>query len=448
MAGAGVAVAYSGGRDSTALLLATLRAAGPLGIDVVALHVHHGLSPNADEWLEHCRSRCRCWARAGHRLKFASRRLAGSPSKGESIEAWARAGRYSALRDMALLSGADLILLAHHQPDQAETFLLQALRGGGVAGLSGMPRAIEREGVTWARPWLGQSRAAIDAYVRRHRLGHVDDDSNDDERLARNRLRRRVWPALTHAFPQAEQTLSAAAGWAREASVCLGELARLDLAAITNDLGLQIAAWSALSVDRRSNALRHWLQQQASRSVSAALTTRLLAELPACGNGRWLVHGGELRSYRGLLRFVPSASTIRERAGSPETTLQLIDEGVYPLPGWGGVLRATATRQSGVALEALQRIELLPRSGAEQFQLAPGRPPRALKKQYQAVGVPADRRGGPLIYGAGRLLFVPGLGIDARAMALPGKAQMTLEWCEGSTGEGAVSVAGRALPRR
>jgi tRNA(Ile)-lysidine synthase len=438
-----VAVAYSGGRDSTALLHATLRAAGSLGIAVVALHVHHGLMPNADAWLLHCRRRCMRWTRAGHRLEFVSRRLTGSPPKGESVEAWAREGRYAALGEMAVECGTDLVLLAHHQQDQAETFLLQALRGGGMAGLAGMPRVIERQGVTWARPWLAQPREAIDAYMRRHRLGHVDDDSNDDERLARSRLRRVVLPTLTRAFPQAEQAMATAAGWANEAAVCLGELAEHDLATLANDLQLQIAPWSALSVERRSNALRHWLQQVAPGSVSAALTKRLLVEITACAHGRWLIAGGELHSHRGLLSFRPSATPTHDRHASFESTLQVSGEGAYPLPGWGGILRATSARQSGIGLAALRRIDLLPRSGAEQFQMGPGRPPRALKKQYQAAGVRADRRGGPLLYSEGRLLFVPGLGIDARAMAAPGDAQMTLEWSWPSTADGGLSAVGR-----
>lgn len=95
---------------------------------------------------------------------------------------------------MALDEGATVVLLAHHERDQAETLLLQALRGAGVAGLAGMPQSIERHGITWVRPWLRQPRSAIEAYVRLHRLRHVDDDSNEHPRYARNRLRLEVCP--------------------------------------------------------------------------------------------------------------------------------------------------------------------------------------------------------------------------------------------------------------
>ena len=111
-----------------------------------------------------------------------------------------------------------------------------------------------------------------------------------------------------------------------------------------------------------------------------------------------------------------------------ETVLQVLRAGTYRLPGWGGALKVTRVREGGVALAMLGRIALVPRTGAEQFQAGPARPPRILKKQYQAAGVPAWQREGPLLRSAGRLVFVPGLGIDARVLARPGDAQVTLDW--------------------
>jgi tRNA(Ile)-lysidine synthase len=241
-----VAVAYSAGRDSTALLRATLAAAQPLGIEVLALHVHHGLSAHADEWLAACEAQCARWVRAGRPLRLVSRRLAARPEPGDSIEAWARQARYQALREMALTHGASLVLLAHHRRDQAETLLLQALRGAGVAGLAGMPAQVDRDGLTWARPWLGRPREDIEAYGRRHRLRFVEDDSNTDPRFARNRLRLTVWAPLTEAFPDAESTLADAATWAQHALACVNELAEIDLAAIVRPGGLDAVSYTHL----------------------------------------------------------------------------------------------------------------------------------------------------------------------------------------------------------
>ena len=170
-----VAVAVSGGRDSMALLHCTANLACEAGIEVQALHVHHGLQPDADAWSRFVERTCKRWRAKGLPLHFAMQRLQGRPARAQSIEAWARAGRYQALAEMAQAAHCGLVLLAHHQGDQAETFLLQALRGAGPAGLAAMPARAERSGVVWARPWLAWPRESIDAYVRRHRIAYIDD---------------------------------------------------------------------------------------------------------------------------------------------------------------------------------------------------------------------------------------------------------------------------------
>jgi tRNA(Ile)-lysidine synthase len=422
-------VAYSGGRDSTALLHATLQAARSLGVGVVALHVHHGLSPNADAWLAHCEARCARWRRAGHALAFASERIAAAPRKGDSIEAWARRMRYAALRRMALAHDATLVLLAHHRLDQAETFLLQALRGGGMAGLAGMPRLATREGLWWARPWLGCAPEAIEAYVRRHRLGCIVDESNADPRYDRSRLRRDVWPVLAAAFPHAEAALANAAARAHEAASALAALADIDLGQVAEAGPLDVAAWRALAPERRANALCAWLRQRSGTAPSASFASRLLDELLRCRSARWPLAGGEVQLHRGSLRYVTAGGAGRSADLAPrEATLQVRRAGSYPLPGWAGVLRVVRTDRAGVPLAALDRLDLMPRVGAERWQAGPGRPARSLKKQFQAAGVPAWQRNGPLVYSRGRLLFVPGLGRDARMLAPQGTAQARLEW--------------------
>ncbi|MBI2733280.1 MAG: tRNA lysidine(34) synthetase TilS, partial [Aquabacterium sp.] len=207
-----VAVAFSGGRDSTALLHATARAALAYpGTVVLALHVHHGLSSHADDWLAHAEQVCADWAMQGMPVRLVSRRVQVDLTSGASVEAQARQVRYRALADMAKEAGCGLVLLAHHRRDQAETFLLQALRGAGLNGLAAMPPDAVREGVRWVRPWLAYPREAVEAYVAHHTLRWVDDDSNTQVRFARNRLRLGVWPGLIDAFPQAEASFAASA---------------------------------------------------------------------------------------------------------------------------------------------------------------------------------------------------------------------------------------------
>jgi len=424
-----VAVAYSGGRDSTALLHATLGACAEQGVEVVALHVHHGLSLHADAWLAHCEKQCAAWARRGLPVRLVAERLAARPAKGESIEAWARQARYRALRAMALSNDASLVLLAHHRRDQAETFVLQALRGAGVAGLSGMPREVERDGITWVRPWLDASREQVDAYVRRHRLKHIDDDSNTDTRFARNRLRHDVWPVLAEAFPQAEAALSSAADWAQEASACLAELAQMDLASVRVDKGLDLAAFHRLSEARRSNLLRAWLKQVTGQAASSTLVSRLLIELEGKSSATWQMDIGSLRRYRGVLSH--HAEDSARRLTGLEATLSIRRAGSYALPGWSGSLVVERVKDGGVPLAWLAHLDLRAREGGEQFQAGFNRPARSLKKQFQAAGVPQWEREGPLVFSGGQLVFVPGLGLDARVIGLPGQALVTMRWVAG-----------------
>ena len=393
--------------------------------------MHHGLSPQADAWLEHAQYQCRVWAEQGAPLRLQCVRLQDGPSAGESVEAWARQERYRALAEMAQAAGVDMVLLAHHQQDQAETFLLQALRGAGVAGTAAMPQRAVRGGLLWVRPWLQHPRSSIEAYVAHHGLRYVDDDSNADPRFSRNRLRLQVWPALEMAFPQAQSSLAHAAAWAQEAQEALGELAVQDLLGMdASDRVLPIAAWAKLSVARRSNALRAWLDQQPGLLWTSSTVQRLMNELDRPGPATWMVGDGQLRRYRGRLSWTLVSFTRPSSSAPlpPETLIRVPRPGEYPLPGWGGVLRVVEVEAGGVPLAWLGELVLKPRTGGEKFQAAIGRPPRSLKKQFQAAGVAAWLREGPLVYSGGQLVFVPGLGMDARMLACPGQQQVVLQW--------------------
>jgi tRNA(Ile)-lysidine synthase len=433
MAAPRVAVAASGGRDSTALLHCTARAAAALGVGIVALHVHHGLMPQADAWLRQVQAQCRRWG-----VAFMSRRLQTRPPRGASVEAWARGERYRALAAMAHEAECSLVLLAHHRRDQAETWLLQALRGGGPAGLSAMPREAARAGLVWARPWLHQPREAVEAYVRRHRLRYVDDDSNADPRHARSRLRCEVWPALVQAFPEAEASLCRAVARAREAAALAVEVAATDLQALRQGQALGVKAWLALPPARRRNALRAWLAETLRAPVPESLVDRLCAELPRGRGGRWPAPSTELRRYRGALTAVAATAEcdahtpVEQAAGGVRGDPLVVDlhrPGVHPLAPWAGRLVVRVATDGGAPSALLRQVVVRDRKGGESFRTAPRAMARSLKKQYQAMGVPAWDRTGPLLYtAAGDLLFVPGLGIAAELRAAPGQPQLSVAW--------------------
>lgn len=441
-----VAVAFSGGRDSTALLHATARAALAYpGSVVLALHVHHGLSSHADDWLAHAEQVCADWATQGLPVRLVSRRVQVGLGRGDSVEAQARRVRYQALASMAREAGCELVLLAHHRRDQAETFLLQALRGAGLNGLTAMPPDAVREGVRWVRPWLAYPREAVEAYVAHHALRWVDDDSNTHVRFARNRLRLDVWSALVDAFPQAEASLAASARRLQDvlpaAEVWRAELVASLLVSAEAGLGrgarLDAPRWAELSGPQRRESLRHWYRSVAEVPLAATWVERLAHELPALvfrgRSARWAEIG--LTLYRGELAFLPADTDVGAQEGaalsdSPReaVSLEIAAPGEHAVVGWPGRLRVTPVSRGGVAPELLAGAVARPRSGGEQYQAGPGRPPRALKKQYQAAGVPSWCRGGPLIWSGDTLVFVPGLGVDARCLAPEGEPQWGLEW--------------------
>ncbi|HEY6510408.1 MAG TPA: tRNA lysidine(34) synthetase TilS [Burkholderiaceae bacterium] len=428
-----VAVAYSAGRDSTALLHATARAAQALGIEVVALHVHHGLMPEADAWLESAGKQVARWRKAGLPVRLVSTRLSGKPARGESVEAWARRERRAGLARMARAEGLDTVLLAHHRRDQAETVLLQALRGGGPAGLAAMPRAVQREGVWWLRPWLDTPREAIESYLRAHRLRFVDDASNADARFARSRLREQVWAPLTRAFGDAEVALAAVAHRAGEAQALLDEVAVHDLAGVVDAAGrLDASRWRALSAARRANTLRAWLHAGLGRGAPETLLERLLTQLPDASHARWPVDAAiELALYRGHLALTAKRATRHHGDAPAPESIDLSQPGVHEVPHWQGAIEVTRVGSGGVPPQLLKVCRLLVRCGGEQWQAAPRSTPRSLKKQYQAAGIPPSQRDGPLVYAGSQLVFVPGLGLDAR-VCLPSagrRSTVALRWC-------------------
>lgn len=422
-----VAVACSGGRDSVALLHATWRAAQALGASLVALHVHHGLMADADRWASELEALCERW-----NIAFLCERLRGSPTPGESVEAWARRERYAALARMAREAGAKLVLLGHHLHDQAETVLLQALRGAGPAGLAAMPRVLERDGLTWARPWLERGGAEIDEYLATLDVRPASDPSNADPRFARSRLRTAVMPALRQAFPEADRALAAVARRAGEARAVLDEVADEDLRRVDAGDALPLAAWRSLSPARRSNALRAWLARVLDGPVPQTLVDRLLDETADDATRRWPVDEGRaLRSWRGRLSVVapPRARVTPAGVPAPPRSLSLLRCDRYAVVGWDGVLEVFATDRHGVAPHRLAQLQARVRAGGEQFLLHPAGVARGLKKQFQSAGVPSEERDGPLLFdAAGVLLFVPGLGIDARAWAAPGAPQWGMRW--------------------
>jgi tRNA(Ile)-lysidine synthase len=302
MPGACLGVAYSGGADSTALLLAAV-ARWPGRIR--ALHIHHGLQAAADDFVRVCEAVC-----AQAQVPLQVLRVNARHASGESPEDAARRARYTALAAAALEQGLSGVLLGQHADDQVETLLLALSRGAGLPGLSAMPQVIERGGVAFYRPLLGIAAADLRQWLLHEQISFADDPSNLDERYTRNRIRAHLLPALAQVFPQFRATFARSARHAAQGQTVLLEVAQQDLAVVgTPPL---IKALQQLSLARQANVLRHWLGLQQA-APSAAQLDQLQRQIAACTTrGHHIdlkVAGGYVRREGAALHY-----TARRRA--------------------------------------------------------------------------------------------------------------------------------------
>ncbi|MBA3593946.1 MAG: tRNA lysidine(34) synthetase TilS [Polaromonas sp.] len=279
-----LAVAYSGGADSTALLLAC---AEKWPGQVSAWHVHHGLQAAAGDFATHCEAVC-----AQLQVPLQVTRVMAKHAPGESPEDAARTARYEAFRALALAergqSAIKSIALAQHADDQVETMLLALSRGAGLPGLSAMPVNWQRDGVLYCRPILQVPALAIRAWLARRGATFIEDPSNTDERFTRNRIRARLLPALAEAFPQFRETFARSARHAAQAQLLLNEVARDDLQALGHPPAIK--ALQSLSPARQANVLRHWLRVDHQATPSAAQLEQLLSQVAACTTRGHQIH--------------------------------------------------------------------------------------------------------------------------------------------------------------
>ncbi len=280
-----VAVAYSGGADSTALLVAC---AEKWPGQVVAIHVHHGVQAAAEVFVTHCESVC---ARLGVPLQVS--RVDGRHAPGQSPEDAARRARYLAFKALAHVGYAQLaidnvvfksIAIAQHADDQAETIVLALSRGAGLAGLAAMPARWERDGIDYHRPLLRVSSADIRAWLATRAVPFIEDPSNVDEKFTRNRIRARILPVLQKVFPHFRETFARSSGHAAQAQEILNEVGLQDMDAIsaTDVRAPTIAILQNLSRARQANLLRYWLKSEFRVAPSAAQLDELLHQVAAC----------------------------------------------------------------------------------------------------------------------------------------------------------------------
>jgi tRNA(Ile)-lysidine synthase len=414
-----VVLALSGGIDSVVLLDVLARLSARLHFRLETLHVNHGLSPNANAWARFCKT-------ASRTSGVPARVVHVDVARGNSIEGAAREARYEALR----AARADYVALAHNRDDQAETVLLQLLRGAGVKGLAAMPavRSPGVEGPALVRPLLDVPRADIERYARRRKLEWIEDESNADTRFTRNWLRREVIPLIAARIPAYRESLTRAARNLGEAHALLDELARLDLATAAAGDAVRADALRAMSPARAKNLLRFVIDARGWRMPHAArLDEGLRQVLRAKRDARVVVDLGscELRRHAGAIHLRPRGAATR-----PDVPITWRGEARLSLPD-AGVLTMARGRGKGLSAARLAdvAVTIRRRRGGERLRLEPARPHRTVKNLLQEAGVPPwQRERLPFIYCGDELACIPGIGVDCRFRARAGEASVFPQW--------------------
>lgn len=440
-----VLLAYSGGRDSSALLDVLAKVFHDKNQSLIetveAVYINHGLSPNADAWEAHCSAECE---KRGIRFKALKVTVNG---KDDGVEAAARDARYTALADYAAAHGFDIVMTAHHEDDRIETFLLQWLRGAGPEGLAAFPRsrvmkmpsAVEpgefsRENrsapVLLVRPWRTVLRRDVERYVKQRRLAYVDDESNADPRYLRNRVRNEVVPLLDAIRPGFRTAAARSVELVAEAADILRSVAMSDLESCRSKItpgGLAIYRLLELIPARQAWCLRAWMSEEGMELPGKARLEEALRQVRETHADTSLairVKGKEIRRWGSdlVIRDVPRKTAAAERSAPIRWT----GGGEIVLPGWNGVIEVVrcAPDEPGINVDRLMafdaKLEVRSKCRSAKMKLWLLRPSKSLKDLYAQAGIaPFDRDELPLILLNDEIVFAAGLGMDVRRLDDP-----------------------------
>ncbi len=407
-----LAVAFSGGLDSTVLLHASIKAHGKKNMH--AFHVHHGIQKEADQWQAHCKAVAK---KLGCHFDTRNVKL----NKQSNIESQARNLRYEALTQMCQAHNIQDLLLAHHLDDQAETVLIQLMRGAGLPGLSAMPQVKSKELIHLWRPFLNMRRKDLEIYAKEHQLTWIEDPSNQDESYRRNAIRKSILPTLEKFQEGAIENLSRSAKHLGEAQELLNQLADIDLGLMEAKEGLSKTNLIRLyktSQARATNALRRWLSKNGLAYPSEERLTAWWSELQQTrpdSKLQWEHDQQVIRLWRGHL-------TITQEPNSSEM-----------MGEWTFKKIPANSKKPGIAKDRFEKakkkglINTMAREGGEKFKVDSKRPRRSLKNLYQETAIPPWQRDVPLLYIGEELVAVSGIGISADWQTTEGP-RISPEW--------------------
>jgi len=414
-------LAFSGGLDSCVLLHLLVQLRSELGFDLRALHVHHGLSPNADGWAQFCEKSC-----VALDVPLYIVHVDVAVDKGTGIEAAARHARYQALFEAEV----DFIVLAHHQDDQAETLLLQLLRGAGVKGLAAMAMVDRQRRLL--RPLLDVSRGELLQYATARGLDWIEDESNLDRRYDRNYLRHELMPLIEARFKSVKKVLARTAGHMAESAVLLDDLAQIDAACTGLSVReirqrLPLDCLQKLALSRARNLLRWWLSlnqlEMPSTARLADMLNQLLSAREDAAISIKLGADAHMKRYRNNVY-------VDYRCCSKPFSLLWSGQPQLELPD-GSRLNFEKRTGAGLACARLgvEKLRIASREGGERFKPDALRPTRTLKHLLQEANIPPwERQRLPLVYLDDELAMVPGIGVAASLQPQPHETGLVIEW--------------------
>ena len=418
-------VALSAGLDSTVALHSLSRILGPASRrQLRALHVHHGLYPDADTWTEAARANARNLGCSFQVLQVSVKRAGG-----QSLEDCARRARYQALA--GALSPGEILVTGHHQDDQLETVMLQLMRGAGVAGLAGMPVLAGFGPGQHYRPLLDYPREALLAWAQNEALEWIEEPSNQDLRFDRNYLRHQVLPLLKQRWPVAARAASRSARYCAQAQDLLTQLAAEDLLRCAKGDELLVPGLLALDSARLANLLRHWVTLRGLPTPPAHVLELVRDQVLAAREQAlpclaW--KGGEIRRHRDRLFALEGVPDV------PTGVTQWSGDTPLVLPCGLGHLSLVSTQGPGLDEDALRggRMEIRFRQGGERLRLVGRQGSRGLRELFQEYAVLPWIRGHiPLLYVDDRLAAVGTLWVDQAFATTEGRPALSLRWEEG-----------------
>jgi tRNA(Ile)-lysidine synthase len=408
-------VGFSGGIDSVVLLHALIQLQRShentlQAFSLHAMHVHHGLSAHADEWAQFCKQFC-----AKYQIPFAMRQVYVNKESPLGIEAAAREARYEALFNYQFLGqSANFILTGHHQNDQAETLMLQLLRGAGLKGMAGMAEV--DQGKRLLRPFLAIAKPTILDYANREKLNWCEDDSNTNTDFDRNFLRQTVIPQIETRYPAMQSVLARTAIHIAESQDLLNDLAELDASQLIDDNSVCLIGLAELSPARARNLLRWWFAENDLKMPSADSLSEIMSQLL----GAKIDARVKIKVQHLLLQRFQKRAFLNTEKPAQAFDLLWSGEPELILPD-GSKLVFTQVKGEGLAIKhGMERLRVTNRKGGERFKPEANRPSRTLKYLLQEVSIsPWRRENMPLIYWNDSLAYVPVVGavFDLKASA-------------------------------